>query len=253
MRSLSFFLLTLLFFSCNNGPEKPANVPTADSTVSYQPSDFDFKKLEGAYAGDFGGSGDIRLIIRHATGRHAVGYSLHKGLRRNFSGSMQAEDGRFSFSLAEPGDNKYDGTFRFTIDTTNFALKGDWTPANPGNTTAKDYTLQRSWKDTASSFGEDLMYSDSLGDLTLEAAGLARYRYYPLVNGKPSAQFEEFTGNWKQSGDTYTIDWQPNAIFPSRRSIFKKTWSDDLSEEERQYYNATLKGENRALDANMMY
>lgn len=238
---LILLVLSCTLFACNNNRSEVTQEKTAGPVA--MPVYFDYAKLEGMYSGDFGNSGDIRLILRHITGSHAVGYSLHKGLRRNFSGSMRSGNGGFAFELNEPGDNKYDGVFYFTIDTNSLVLKGSWKPVNPESTPAKTYELTRNWKDTVEEYyGE--MYGDSLGDINFQKNGLVTYQYYPKT---VNAQLQQFNGNWTLKDSTYYIEWQPNTVFPSRKlklNIIRLHESD----EDYDGYNQHLEGEGRIFN-----
>lgn len=246
--------LLLAFASCHEASQTAAvaaaETDSAGRLRSYEMADFDFARFEGTYGGDFGGSGDIRIAIRHAGGRHAVGYSLHKGLRRNISGDMIPAGDGFDFKLAEPGDNPYDGLFEFHIDTARFALKGKWTPAATDKLSPKTFSLARMAIDSGSNGGE-WTYSDSLGDLALRPEGLCSYSYYNRKDGREVGQLITVTGNWRQEGEQLLIDWQPNSVFPSRKStfrIFREEWADDKSDPLILLKSAVyLKGEGREL------
>lgn len=65
-------LLIIISLSCNPPVRKNTAITGSSSTYRYD-------SLEGAYTGDFGGS-NIRIILTHVTGKHAIGYNLLKGL-----------------------------------------------------------------------------------------------------------------------------------------------------------------------------
>ncbi len=228
------FPAAVLFASCSNNsaPEKKE----AATSVPY-----DYSKLEGRYRGDFGGSGDILVVLRHVTDRNAVGYDMHKGLRRNISGEFTPADKGFKFVLHEPGDNKFDGIFEFTLDTSNRQITGTWKPANNPDLGNKSYTLKKDMSDTvAIAQNEISVFADSLGELNFEEGGLCIYRYYPKdANGKTAEQFLEIKGNWKMVDEKYMVDWQKNQLFSNKQSIFKPVKEDG----ENYYY--IIEGEGR--------
>src|SRR2546430_2015280 len=120
--NITILLIIIISISCYSPVQK--NTVKVDIITIYN-----YDTLEGAYVGNFGGS-DIRIILTHVTGKHATGYNLHKGLRRNINGTMQQTGNTFTFVLNEPGDHPFDGKFSFTIDTITFILSGTWTPLN---------------------------------------------------------------------------------------------------------------------------
>lgn len=250
MKFLSFLIAVMvLLTSCSESKKEE----TKDKKSNNEPDlIFQYDKLEGVYEGDFGGKGDIRIVLRHVTGTHAVGYDLHKGLRRNISGKMNPDGSSFTFRLMEPGDNPYDGEFNFKIDTTTFKLTGNWKPGNNAQLKAKNFTLTRiaGGLDTTHSYSEgmmDIMF-DTLGaEYHFEENGLLIYRYYPRDEDEAATQqYEEIKGNWKKTDKEYIIDWQKNTIFPAQRSIFKIV---PYPESEGNYYY--LEGEGRKIEPHL--
>jgi hypothetical protein len=66
------------------------------------------------------------------------------GNDRPFTGTLAVKDGAYTINAAEPGDNKYDGQFSFTIQEKNpDIVTGSWKPITAGATPEKVYTLQR--------------------------------------------------------------------------------------------------------------
>jgi hypothetical protein len=234
---------SILVFSGCRESTKVTSSEKNDSTTSH--AAYNFPHLQGTYRGDFDGS-DISLVLRYVSGRHAVGYNTHKGLRRNISGSMQPAAGGFSFKLSEPGDNPYDGVFTFTLDTATLRIKGSWKPANTRNLSTKEFVLKRDWSDTASVEIYGNIYGDSIGKFEFAKEGLCTYRYYPKGGG----QLVEVKGNWKLADNVYTIDWSPNTAFPSRRSTFRRIPMEGTDGEEN--YEVQLVGEGRTLYPDMM-
>lgn len=70
----------------------------------------------------------INIAIDQITDSLVIGHSVVAGNDRPFKGTMkklQAPE-RFLFEVKEPGDNRYDGTFSFTISLDNNNLVGTW-------------------------------------------------------------------------------------------------------------------------------
>ena len=212
--NITVLLLVIVSLSCHSPVPQNTLNSAIDSVAQYN-----CDTLEGAYIGDFGGS-DIRIFLAHVTGRHATGYNLLKGLRRNISGTMQQTGGTFTFSLNEPGDHPFDGKFNFTIDTTTFTLSGTWTPLNDKSLTSKTFTLKKIIDTGDNKYDYATTYADSIGQFTFSKAGICVYEFYPVVNGKPAEQLIRVKGSWSLRDSVYTVDWEQNTVFHSRRSTF---------------------------------
>ena len=98
-------------------------------------------ELLGYYTGAFGPN-RITLILTQLNGTALRGYSVCAGNFRPLSGNVQRqEDGSYRAELAEPGDDRYDGTFSFTLSTTDGSLQGKWEPFRQAGNSAKTYRL----------------------------------------------------------------------------------------------------------------
>ena len=132
-RAVFIFIAMLSLVSCNTIPEREHKAKAVN----------EMSKFEGSYEGDFGGSGNIRITLLHVDERKANGYSLHKGLQRDMSGTVREDRGGHSFTLKEPGDNQYDGNFNFVIERSGTTLTGTWTPLNNNELKTISFTLQK--------------------------------------------------------------------------------------------------------------
>lgn len=237
MKPVYSLLFPLLLVACDH----PEQVVSTSTTNVPQAVTYNYDHLEGTYQGLFDGT-DIRIVLRHVNGRHAVGYDLHRGLRRNISGTMQPGPEGFSFTLSEPGDNPYDGVFRFRIDTSTFTLTGNWEPAASQRLTAKNFVLKRVPADTGSiDYPDATSFGDSIGDFHFYPNGLCKYLYYPASGG----QQEEVKGNWSLQQETYTVSWAPNPVFKGA-SHFTRKYAKDTDGTVSGYVEA-LEGEGRTL------
>lgn len=100
-------------------------------------------QIIGYWTGMFG-KNKITLAISEAANGRAAGHSICAGNFRPVSGVMKDEgNGKYSFVLKEPGDNKYDGTFTFTLDLTSSTLTGDWTPFQSSGNSNRGYELKK--------------------------------------------------------------------------------------------------------------
>ena len=218
--------------ACNAGTTETAP-GSSDSLVNSGISDivlnsnYDVQKLTGLYQGMFDGS-PISISINYISGKNVSGYNVHKGLKRNIRGSLEPFGTMFKFMLDEPGSNKYDGHFEFTIDTSTFKGRGSWQPKNDSSLGKKAFDLAR----IKTEGNNDLVntWSDSTGRmLDLKADGSATFTWYTGAD-KSKEQMQSFSGNWIQAKDSVIITWQPNDVFPSRRTalfVFRNKYEGD--------------------------
>jgi hypothetical protein len=242
----------LTITSCSPGkPEKQEETSPliVKGALSFNNEDLD--TLTGIYIGDFGGD-DIRIALTHIGKSHVVGYNIFKGLRRNISGKYSVKGDTLIMDLSEPGDNEYDGVFNLEIYRSNFKGKGKWT-SNSGKISSKHFNLEKLppfeyindvSKLNNSNFTSTFSWvEDSLGSIYFDDDGSCKYTYYPNEDEENRVeQLEEINGSWSLKGNKLTINWQPNVIFPKRRSSL-----EILVEEE---YSFSLIGEGRKFYAN---
>lgn len=237
------FSLAVLFLlaSCNNKNKGgDANATSLEPVGKIYVPTYKVENFEGSYTGSFD-KGLITVVINYVNGKNVSGYNLHKGLRRNINGSLTEENGKFSFELKEPGDNPFDGTFSFTIDTTNFTLAGWWTPFDSTKTSSKQLSLAK--KAAAS---RD--YSDQLGSwipasgtyatdtiLQFDPQGTCQYNFYEKP-GDSTSQMITVKGNYAIQQDTVIIEWQRNDYTPDQKmklvKLHKKVKADDYDYDE---------------------
>lgn len=99
MRKLIIIPVAMLFcFSCKERAATKHEAATAP----------DPSAVEGLYAGTFKGA-PISIILNYITEKRASGYNIHKGLKRNLSGTLSAAIAGWHLVLNEPGTNEYDG------------------------------------------------------------------------------------------------------------------------------------------------
>ena len=72
----------------------------------------------------FGATRTINLVIEKIDGDKVFGYSLHKGILREFSGKFSDIDDKITFNLIEISKDKINGTFE--IKKENDSLCGTW-------------------------------------------------------------------------------------------------------------------------------
>ena len=188
-------------------------------------------------------------MLTYVNENHAIGYDIHKGLKRNISGTHSVDGDYIVMLLNEPGDNKYDGKFKLKIDKKTFDVLGDWSPVS-STLKGKMFTLtKRVTKESDSLINENNFserfgfVSDTLGEMSFERDGSCTYTYVPVLDAEERRE-QEITvkGNWSLFNKTVNITWEQNTVFTSGESEFT------IREEE---YSYSLVGENRVLFVTM--
>jgi hypothetical protein len=141
---LFFATICVAFYGCNNSkkdtPTKAVNTQeTPESKIATASLN-----ILGSYVGNFG-TNKITLLITKATTDSIVGRSIVGGNDRPFVGSVLRDGNKYTINAKEPGDDKDDGIFNFTIDTTNLqTLSGSWKPNKPRiKLIEKSFNLER--------------------------------------------------------------------------------------------------------------
>ena len=103
----------------------------------------DDNSLLGCWVGSFG-QNKINIFIASIKGSDISGHSVCAGNYREMNGEIkEKKEGVFDVVMKEPGDNKYDGKFQFTLDQNNKTLDGSWAPFNANATGSKKYSLRK--------------------------------------------------------------------------------------------------------------
>lgn len=139
---------------------EPADAPTAANTEAETAPNLDDQLLAGTWVGDFKNATNdaskgidmqgfywdrtnkITIELQTIKNGQVQGRSIVAGNDRPFSGTMERkEDGTASFEVKEPGDDRYDGAFSFTIK--DDMLKGTWTAYKDLDVKNRNYELER--------------------------------------------------------------------------------------------------------------
>lgn len=149
-RLLSILIISIAFYSCNN--IKKDNKDIKDNTITSitKPDSTTNSAIAaaleilGSYVGYFGNN-KITLLITKATTDSIVGRSIVGGNDRPFAGSILKNGDKYVINAKEPGNDKDDGIFNFSIDTKNASmLAGSWKPNKVSETVKeKDFNLER--------------------------------------------------------------------------------------------------------------
>ncbi len=203
MKNLSYlFIFCLFLFSC--GPTEPAPDPTPDTEVETEtnvnvapptetpesgedegdedglmPVERGISDLEGSYVGMFEAkefhegknpswSNKINIIIdKMDMDKSVKGRSVVAGNYRPFEGTWEQVKTDYVFTVKEPGDDKYDGTFNFTLNAgyEDMVMEGTWT-ANDKKLAVwqREYKLEPAlFEYKADNQIEDLAWTDLYG------------------------------------------------------------------------------------------
>jgi len=186
--------------------------------------------VTGTYKGDFKGS-PIAIHRQYLAGKRICGYNVHKGLRRNISGSIVLENGsQLHLVMQEPGTNEFDGTFDMWLDSATGKISGKWTPMSGKEQAAAKFTLS---KLDGNGDTDYLYYFEDSTGVELNLGGLGSCTYSYMVNDSTEvAQKLSFKGSYQFTKDSASITffWQPNEVFPSRKTTFlvEKKHSEDF-------------------------
>jgi hypothetical protein len=225
MRLFFFLFFAFAVFACNNNQSSTTETVAETDSLANTDIDnvvlntnYDVTKLKGIYSGLFDGT-PISISVNYVSGKNVSGYNVHKGLKRNIRGTLEPMGSQFKLMLDEPGSNKYDGHFELFVDTASYKGQGTWTPKNDPDLKKKTFTFARQknveYNDLAATWGDSLNRT-----MELKVDGAAVFSYY-TNKGTPQEQLESFGGNWQQKQDSVFVYWQPNTVFPSRRSGFR--------------------------------
>jgi hypothetical protein len=140
MKPSSLILVSVFFASCANNADtetgKKQNLVAASTHQAAAK-----EGIEGLYSGAFDGSENwdggeesivnrITIAIDSLKETTLYGHSIVAGNLRPFKGSYKKDANTYTAKVEEPGDEKYDGVFQFTIDKGKAVLKGTWVANN---------------------------------------------------------------------------------------------------------------------------
>ena len=147
---LLFCSFAVILYACETKTaQKTEELTTQDKKEVSSPSsntsqENTQERIKGNWVGMFG-KNKINIVITDLLEAGKVkGYSVVSGNDRKFEGTYQINGQLYSFDVKEPGDDKYDGHFEFSIDLsgTESTLSGKWTPYDT-KMAGKTYTLEK--------------------------------------------------------------------------------------------------------------
>jgi hypothetical protein len=124
------------------GPEKSPEQLQIEEAIAKMETNNE-NPVVGYWVGAFGRN-KINIAIADIQNGKALGYTVCAGNYRPINGGVKTQgDSLFSFDMKEPGTDKYDGHFEFTINTNSNAMTGTWSPFKKGATSAKEFELKK--------------------------------------------------------------------------------------------------------------
>lgn len=186
-------------------------------------------KLIGYYVGDFkdaglsGKTNKINISIDKLLGDSIYGHSVVAGNYRPWSGKITFDNfGGFIVYAKEPGDNPYDGEFRFNytevhLDNNNgkgFGIKGSWKSFKPLKVSNRMYILSK--VDFVYNPNQELF--DSYSDENKKKAIRTTTTEYDDNNGKPvKGNVRVDTGYYMTSEDLF--EYNPSVQVLTREIV----------------------------------
>ncbi|HVW95665.1 MAG TPA: YARHG domain-containing protein [Mucilaginibacter sp.] len=102
--------------------------------------------MEGISTGEYTAwdfSNKINISIDSLYEDRVIGHSVVAGNARPFKGRFKKDGSLFEFDVREPGDDKYDGEFKFYIFKGDTILNGTWKAYQKIRVPARRYTLYK--------------------------------------------------------------------------------------------------------------
>lgn len=129
-----FFLVLLVAaccIACQNKDQKTTSAEQSAAAPTLEHQNFngfwvgDFVAEEYKNEDEYHPTNKINIAIKSIVNGVVTGQSIVAGNKRPLNGKMAERNGKFYFTLAEPGDDKYDGRFEF--EAIKDTLIGTWT------------------------------------------------------------------------------------------------------------------------------
>lgn len=251
MKNLFFLSFVFLLFSCGNTATTEEAVVSEDTAtnrteiveetetkINEKPgtettsSEVKMEDLYGYYVGMFDAqkmgkgkhptwSNKINISIDKIDGEKLEGHSVVAGNNRPFSGTIKQYNGNeYQVEAKEPGDDKYDGVFTFTILVNEQEIEGKWV-ANNENLSVIERSYELDKKDFKYQPDLDLSGFDyvDLYDTYDEETGEAEMLTDALDNLNPSNQ--ELTKKDVENMYQGDLEVMRNSIYAKHGYSFK--------------------------------
>jgi len=165
MKKVFILLIFALLVSCNKETFKTEDAPESKSVesgskeaageVRKTETPDSIKKMYGYYTGDFTAvkfneeseftyNNRITISLDSIVGDTLYGYSVAAGNNRPFAGKIDYINNSYQAKVSEPGDDKYDGEFSFTIYPDSQKIAGVWNSYKKDlMVTMREYNLEK--------------------------------------------------------------------------------------------------------------
>lgn len=191
MKKISILLLLCFVMSCgkkqdsgnstiDNKNTTSGNNTTETKTNSDEPkkdSKVNNSSVIGTYTGGFEAivydktkdyvyENRITIFIDSLTADMLHGHSVVAGNNRPFKGNFKIDGKQYKAEVTEPGDDKYDGMFKFSIDPENNKLEGIWKANNknlPVSERKYNLTKKNFYYDPKHELPEDVQWAELYG------------------------------------------------------------------------------------------
>jgi hypothetical protein len=187
MKKISILLLLCLLIACGKKQETGNSTGDNNSTSSGNQIDSKTKPDEstkdtkvtgspiiGSYTGGFQASvydqtkdyvyeNRITIFIDSTKDNVVNGHSVVAGNNRSFTGTIKLDGKVYKADVSEPGDDKYDGKFSFTVDPAIGLLQGKWNANNKKlDVTERSYVLNKKQfiYDASANLPEDVQWAE---------------------------------------------------------------------------------------------
>jgi YARHG domain len=147
---MKYTFLTLLFVFLLSCKDVKKETPPTKISASNIPKNEAYQDLYGSWVGNFQAvdydenqdyvlTNKINIVIKKIEGDQVTGQNIVAGNVRPIEGKLTKNNGQIDFVLNEPGDDKHDGRFVFSINKDT--LSGNWYANNK-----KSAVTKRSYK-----------------------------------------------------------------------------------------------------------
>lgn len=143
MRQTFFLFLLIAVAGCNNDSVKTNTEvePTRAAAGGDPAAGAVSSPLVGNWVG-YLGDNRLNVQLRLVSGKQVSGRSVAAGNFREIAGTVEETADAYRLQLKEPGDDKYDGEFDFTIKKNGMICEGSWQPFDK-SLKAKQFTLSK--------------------------------------------------------------------------------------------------------------
>ena len=246
MKKLLLPILILSLWACNNTPETPKEMPEEEIPVEETPeveekeevdeeetsNDFPAEGILGSYVGMFEAeeydekkkpswANVITVSLDAITGDQIKGHSVVAGNDRPFYGTIQeGEEGSYNIQVEEPGDDRYDGKFTFSVYPKKELVIGFWI-ANDKNlaVTKRSYNLKKKdFKYDPNLELSDIYYIDLYGTYN-DATGESEFVTEQAAAKNPSV--EKLTKKDVENMNRGDLEVMRNGIYARHGYSFK--------------------------------